>query len=76
MKTITVNVSEPLYIEFQEYAKRHDRTTAELIRESMEAYRQRWTERRGSLRDLSPLDLGDVRHPLGREDDLLEEMLG
>jgi hypothetical protein len=76
MKAITVNVSEPLYVEFQEYAKRHDRTTAELIREAMEAYRQRWAERRGSLRDLVPLDLGEVKHPLGRDDDLLEEMLG
>ena len=76
MKAITVNVSEPLYVEFQEYAKRHDRTTAELIREAMEAYRQRWAERRGSLRDLVPLDLGEVKRPLDRDDDLLEEMLG
>ena len=76
MKAITVNVSEPLYVEFQEYAKRHDRTTAELIREAMEAYRQRWAERRGSLRDLAPLDLGEVKRPLERDDDLLGEMLG
>ena len=76
MKTITVNVSEPIYREFQEYARKQDRTTAELIREAMEAYRQRWTARQGSLRDLKPLDLGAVRHPLGPEDDLLEEMLG
>ena len=75
MKAITVNVSEPLYVEFQEYAKRHDRTTAELIREAMEAYRQRWAERRGSLRDLAPLDLGEVKRPLERDDDLLGEML-
>ena len=76
MKAITLNVSEPLYLEYQEYAKRHDRTTAELIREAMEAYRQRWGERRTSLRDLVPLDLGEVKRPLERDDDLLEEMLG
>jgi Arc/MetJ-type ribon-helix-helix transcriptional regulator len=75
MKTITVNVSEPVYREFQEYARRQDRTTAELIREAMEAYRQRWAARRGSLRDLRPLDLGAVRRPVTSEDDLLEEML-
>lgn len=75
MKTITVNVSEPIYREFQEYARKHDRTTAELIREAMEAYRQRWSARRGSLRDLAPLDLGAVRQPLSDEDDLLDEML-
>lgn len=76
MKTITINVSEPVYLEFQAYARRHDRTTAELIREAMEAYRQRWAEHRGSLRTLAPLDLGKVRRALSRDDDLLEEMLG
>jgi len=75
MKTITVNVSEPIYREFQEYARKHDRTTAELIREAMEAYRQRWAPRRGSLRELPALDLGGVRRPLESSDDLLEEML-
>jgi hypothetical protein len=75
MKTITVNVSEPVYAEFQEYARRHDRTTAELIREAMEAYRARWTHKRGSLRDLPPLDLGEVKRPLSADDDLLAEML-
>jgi hypothetical protein len=75
MKTITVNVSEPVYREFQEYARRHDRTTAELIREAMEAYRQRWLGASGSLRDLPPLDLGAVKRPLSKDDDLLGEML-
>lgn len=73
--TITVNVSEPVYLEFQEYARRHDRTTAELIREAMEACRALWTEKRGSLRDLAPLDLGAVKRPLSPGDDRLEEML-
>lgn len=75
MKTITVNVSEPVYREFQEHARRMDRTTAELIREAMEEYRSRWAGRRGSVRDLAPLDLGAVERPLSREDDLLGEML-
>ncbi len=75
MKAITINVSEPVYLEFQEYAKRHDRTAAELIREAMEAYRQRWTVRRGSLRELDPLDAGKALRPLSAQDDLLEEML-
>jgi len=75
MKTITVNVSEPVYREFQEHARRTDRTTAELIREAMEEYRGRWADRRGSVRDLPPLDLGEVKRPLSSEDDLLDEML-
>ncbi len=40
MKTITINVSEPVYRDFQEYARRNDRTTSELIREAMEEYRR------------------------------------
>jgi hypothetical protein len=76
MKTITINVSEPVYLEYQAYARRHDRTTAELVREAMDAYRRRWSERHGSLRNLQPLDLGTVKHPLSLDDDLLEEMLG
>ena len=40
MKTITVKISEPTYRELQEYARRHDRKTSELIREVMEAYRR------------------------------------
>jgi hypothetical protein len=75
MKAITVNVSEPVYLAFQQHAKLQDRTTSELIREAMEAYSQRWSERRGSLRDLPALDLGEVKRPLHAEDDLLEEML-
>jgi Arc/MetJ-type ribon-helix-helix transcriptional regulator len=75
MKTITINVSEPIYAEFQEYAKRRDRTTSELIREAMEAYRERWAGHKGSLRDLKPLDLGLTKQPLTEDDDTLGEML-
>jgi hypothetical protein len=75
VKTITINVSEAVYRDFQEYARVHDRTTSELIREAMELY---WRERirpQGSLRFLQPLSLGEVRQPLTSEDDLLSEML-
>ena len=76
MKPITINVSEPLYREYQAYAKAHDRTTAELIREAMEQYRVTRLRSRGSLADLQPLALGQVLRPLAPGDDLLEEMLG
>jgi hypothetical protein len=75
MKTITINVSDPVYREFQEYARRHDRTAAELIREAMDLYRQRWASRTSSLRQLPPLDLGGVRRALAADDDVLGEML-
>jgi len=75
MKTITINVSETVYRDFQEQARKLDRTASELIREAMEMY---WTERirhRRSLRELQPLSLGKVKRPLTGADDLLSEML-
>lgn len=76
MKTITINVSEPTYREFQEYAKRHDRKTSELIREAMEAYRRERIEagQSGSLASVGPVSVGKILQPLDREDDLLGEM--
>jgi len=76
MKTITINVSETVYRDFQEHARVCDRTTSELIREAMELY---WTERirqRPSLKDWQPVSVGRVLRPLKRGDDLLGEMLG
>jgi len=75
MKTITINVSEPVYREFQQFAKSADRPASELIREAMEDYRQRRMRGRTSLRDLRPVSLGAVKRELRPGDDLLEEML-
>jgi hypothetical protein len=75
MKTISVNVSEPVYQDFLEYARRTDRTAAELIREAMELFRVQRIAVRGSIKTLGPLDLGEVIAPLDSEDDLLGEML-
>jgi len=74
MKTITINVSEPVYRDFQEHARRLDRTAAELIREAMEAYCNHHIRTGKSLRTLQPLDLGAVIKPLTAHDDLLDEM--
>ena len=38
MKTISINVSEPVYREFQRIAKAQDRTASELIRQAMEEF--------------------------------------
>ncbi len=75
MKTISVNVSEPVYQDFLEYARRTDRTAAELIREAMELFRAQRIAARTSIKTLGPLDLGEVVAPLDSEDDLLDEML-
>lgn len=76
MKPITINVSESVYRDFQEYAKRKDRKAAELIREAMELYREKKIHETSSrsLRDLQPVSLGRVITPLEGDEDILGEM--
>lgn len=75
MKTITLNVSEGVYADFREHARREDRTTSELVREAMALYRDQRIRPRSSLRRLGALSLGQVLRPLSPGDDILEEML-
>ena len=76
MKTITINVSEPVYRDFQEYARAVDRPAAEVIRQAMEEYRDRRIRRRASIREVEPLRLGKMLRDIEPEADLFEEMLG
>lgn len=75
MKTITVNVSEPVYQDFQAYAEKTERKAAELIREAMEIYRQTHMHRQTSLRNLCPINVGGSIAPVTSDNDLLGEML-
>ncbi len=75
MKTITVQVPEAVYADFQQFARRADRKAAELIREAMELYRQQHMQHRTSLRDRLPTSVGGPIQPLSSGDDLLGEML-
>ena len=75
MKTITVNVSEPIYEEFRIYAEKVDRKTSELIREAMEKYRDSHIARQTSLRNRKPTSVGGAIEPISPDDDLLGEML-
>lgn len=75
MKTITVNVSEPVYADFRQASSRLDRPTSELIREAMEQYRRAHLQPRRDLRDFRPRSLGAVLKPLEPGEDLLEAML-
>ena len=74
MKAITINVSEPVYRDFQEYARQHDRTASEIIREAMEDFRSRRILPRTSLRDLRPASVGKVLRPFTETEDILEEL--
>lgn len=75
MKTITVNVSEPVYNDLKAYAKAHDRTTSELIRQAMQEYQQNHVRGSISIRNIQPVSLGNVKIVESQDDDLLEEML-
>lgn len=75
MKTITINVSEPVYEDFRRASKALGRPTAELIREAMDSYRRQNLRPRRDLRGFRPRSLGKVLEPLARKDDLLSEML-
>jgi 16S rRNA U516 pseudouridylate synthase RsuA-like enzyme len=75
MKTITINVSEPVYHDFRRASRSQGRPTSELIREAMESYRRQHLRARGDLRRFRPRSLGRVLKPLSRRDDLLSEML-
>ena len=77
MKTITVNVSEPVYRDFQEYARGKDRKTSELIREAMERYHNEEISphSRSSLSELRGISVGSIHMPLDASEDLLDEMI-
>ncbi len=76
MNTISVDVPDALYRDFQDYAKRVDRPACELIREAMEFYRDLKIGRKNmSLLDMPSFSVGKILKPLGPDDDLLGEML-
>ena len=75
MRPITINVGEPVYREFREYARQQGRTMSDLIREAMALHREARMRRRGNVRDLQPLSLGGVIRPSSKKDYLLAEML-
>lgn len=76
MKTITINVSEPVYEDFRYASKHSGRPTSELIREAMANYHRQYLRPRSDLRGFRPHSAGKLLKPLSRNDDLLSEMLG
>lgn len=75
MKTITINVSEPVYEDFRYASKTSGRPTSELIREAMANYHRQYLRPRSDLRSFRPRSAGRMLKPLTRDDDLLSEML-
>jgi len=75
MKTITVNVSDPIYRDFTVYAKQMGNSASELIRRAMEDYHSRFIVRKTTLSNRRPVSVGGPMQPIGSEEDLLGEML-
>ena len=75
MKTITVNVSEPVYEDFRSHARKTERKASELIREAMELYRQQVMQRKTSLLDRRPASVGGPIAAITEDDDILGGML-
>jgi hypothetical protein len=75
MKAITINVSEPVYADFQRYAEQQDRPASELIREAMEAYRQSRIRPARSLRERRPASVGSVLQRWTGRQDLVDVLL-
>ena len=75
MKTITVNVSDPIYRDFANYGKQVGRPASELIRAAMEEFHATRIARKTSLRDRRPVSVGGHFAPLTFDEDLLGEML-
>jgi hypothetical protein len=75
MKQVTINVSEPVYRIFQEYARSQDRTASEIIREAMELYRVEKIEKKNSIQDLYPVSVGKILQQAEGREDYLDEMI-
>ncbi len=76
MKTISVEVSDPVYEELQIFAQKAARKTSELIQDAIEEYRRAHIAKRGtSLRDRRPASVGGPIQALHTDDDILAEML-
>ncbi len=75
MKTITINVSEPVYAEFRAASRTLGQPTSQLIREAMELYRNERLRPRQDLSNFTPRSVGRVIEPLTTNDDLLDEMM-
>jgi len=75
MKTISLNVSDPIYRLFQEESERRDRPASELIREAMEDYVRSRFASRLSLDDHKPISLGRPLAPIDWSEDVFGEML-
>ena len=74
MRAVTVHLDDPIYREFQKVARKTRRSTSELIREAMEAYRRTLVKKQSSLAEAGPAaSVGQILTPWVGREDLLED---
>jgi predicted CopG family antitoxin len=74
MKAVTVHLDESVYRDFQRISQRTKRSTSELIREAMEAYRMNVLRKRPALWESvgEAASVGPVEVPWAGRGELLE----
>jgi len=74
MKAVTVHLDDPVYREFQKVAHKAKRSTSEMIREAMEAYRRTLVKKQSSLAEAGPAaSVGQIFTQWAGREDLLED---
>jgi hypothetical protein len=74
MKAVTIHLDEAVYREFQAHAKVARRSTSELIRDAMAAYRDSRLKPSAPLWCKSPpVSVGKFLRPIGSREDITED---
>lgn len=75
MKAITIHVDEPVYKDFQNFARQKQRSTSDLIREAMLQYHNQVTkENQPSILDAPPpRSVGKILKPFSSRAEMLED---
>ncbi len=78
MKPVTIYFQDLKYLMYQKLAIEQNRKAAELIRDAMDEYLEKYSHKKTSFDDWKPLDLGGLKP--GANDwitkDYIDEMIG
>ena len=73
MKTVSIEIPESLYAEYEDYAQRRNTNVADVIRMALELHRARLRKGTHSIRDIKPVSMGKILKPWASRAELLED---
>jgi len=73
MDTVSVEIPQSLYADYEEYAKRRQLKTDEVIQNALRLHRVRLRKGTHSLRDHKPVSMGKILKPWNSRAELLED---